>query len=215
MRVGQYGDGQCVVQQGDEPDYLYIIIEGQLRSLRRNEDGDEVTLRLLGHPESCMGATIFMGGGAPVTIESIGSSRLAQIPSKFVKNLVLKDSRLAQNMLELAARHFHQAINQIEMITIKTPVQRIGSYLLHQHIKQRSRDMSFTLKFRKGVIANHLGMTPETLSRALQKIKDMGIGIDGQTIRLSDAYALCHFCDLETSQNCRFAKEGDCPHCHF
>ena len=215
MRVGQYGDGQCVVQQGDEPDYLYIIIEGQLRSLRRNEDGDEVTLRLLDPGVSCMGTVLFMGGLSPVTVETVGEVRIFQLPGHFVKNLVLQHPQFANSMLGIIAANYRGAIQQIDTVTLRTPLQRIGHYLLVEHTLNGSDDLMFELRFKKSLIDSHLGMTPETLSRAFRKIQAYGITIDGQRVRLKDAFALCHFCDLSTKELCPYRANSDCPFCEI
>ena len=75
--------------------------------------------------------------------------------------------------------------------------------------------MSFELRFRKTLIASHLGMTPETLSRAFQKMRQLGITVDGSTIRLKDAFALCHFCDLNSRETCEYKDSEHCARCRL
>jgi hypothetical protein len=58
-------------------------------------------------------------------------------------------------------------------------------------------------------------MTPETLSRAFRKMQQYGITIDGMTVRLKDAFALCHFCDLDTKECCPFRGSKDCLICEI
>jgi len=206
-------DGHILVHQGDPPSHMFFVLEGQLRTLLTNEDGREVTLRLLDPGVSCMGTVLFMGGLSPVTVETVGEVRIFQLPGHFVKNLVLQHPPFATSMIGIIATNYRGAIEQIDTVTLRTPLQRIGHYLLVEHILSGSKNLMFELRFKKSLIASHLGMTPETLSRAFRKMRQYGITIDGQTVRLKDAFVLCHFCDLNTKESCPFRNNPDCPFC--
>lgn len=208
-----YENGRTLVQQGDEPEYVYFIVEGRVRTLRANIDGDEATIRMLEPGDICMEAVIFMGGTSPIAVQTIEDSRLMLIPANFVKKFVLQDHQFAANLLEIVTHHYKNAMHQIDAMAIKTPVQRVGYYFLQKHMEQGSDNMDFELPFKKSTIANHLGITPETFSRALGQIKKMGIEVDGEKIRMKDAYALCHFCDLDSAAECTLSNKEDCPHC--
>lgn len=209
--VRNVGDGHILVHQGDQPSHMFFVLEGQLRTLLTNEDGREVTLRLVDPFVSCMGTVLFMGGLSPVTVETVGEVRIFQLPGHFVRNLVLQHPPFANSMLGIIAANYRGAIQQIDTVTLRTPLQRIGHYLLVEHILNGSDDLMFELRFKKSLIASHLGMTPETLSRAFRKIQAYGITIDGQRVRLKDAFALCHFCDLSTKELCPYRDNSDCP----
>lgn len=209
----KYESGRMLVQQGDEPTYAYFIVEGRVTTLRRNIDGDEAIIRMLEPGETCMEAVLFMGGPSPITVQTAADSQLLLIPGNFVKNFVLQNHQFANNLLRIVTRHYKTAMHQIDAMTIKTPVQRVGYYFLQKHMERGSDNMEFDLPFKKATIANHLGITPETFSRALSQIKKMGVDINGERIKLKDAYALCHFCDLDTAHDCMIAKKDDCSHC--
>lgn len=208
-----YESGRTLVQQGDEPDYVYLIIEGRVRTLRANVDGDEATIRMLEPGDICMEAVTFMGGTSPIAVQTVEDCRLMLIPASFVKKFVLQDHQFSANLLEIVTHHYKNAMHQIDAIAIKTPVQRVGYYFLQKHIEQGSNNLEFELPFKKLTIANHLGMTPETFSRALAQIKKSAIEVDGEKIRMREAFALCHFCDLDTAQDCTIPNTKDCPNC--
>ncbi len=211
--IQNFESGQLIVGQGDTPKYLYLIIEGHIRTFRANSEGDEATIRMLNVGETCMEAVIFMGGPSPVSMQATEKSRLLRIPESFIKSLVLKDPQFANNLLQIVTHHYKDAMHQIDAMAIKTPVQRVGYYFLQKHIEHGSDNTAFDLPFKKATIASHLGMTPETFSRALSKIKTMGINVEGEKILMKDAYALCHFCDLDAAHECTLSTKEDCPSC--
>lgn len=211
--IQNFDSGVTLVQQGDEPTHVYFIIEGNIRTLRTNVDGDEATIRLLEPGNTCMEAVLFMGVPSPITVQVSKDARLMLISGNFVKNLVLRDHQFSANILEIVTYHYKNAMHQIDSISIKTPLQRVGYYFLQKHLEQDPKNMLFELPFKKSTIANHLGMTPETFSRALGQIKKMGIEVDGEKIRMEEAYALCHFCDLDSAHECTLSNKEECSHC--
>ena len=208
-----YKAGHVLVQQGDEPTHVYFVIEGRVRTLRTNEDGDEATIRMLEQGEICMEAVLFMGGPSPIAVQIVEDAQLMLIPGDFVKRFVLQNHQFATNLLKIVAHHYKTAMHQIDAMATKTPVQRVGYYFLQKHMEQGSDNMEFELPFKKSIIANHLGITPETFSRALSQIKKMGIKVEGEKIRLKDAYTLCHFCDLDSAYHCTLSIKESCLHC--
>lgn len=204
---------QILVHQGDTPAHVYFILEGLIRSFRSNSEGGEATIRMLGAGDTCMEAVIFMGSPSPITVQTLSDAHLILIPEKFMKSFTLQDTQFANNLLKIVTHHYKNAMHQIDAMATKTPVQRVGYYFLQQHMEQGSDHMDFELPFKKSTIANHLGMTPETFSRALLQIKKTGVEIDGEVIRLQDAYALCHFCDPDTAHNCTLSNKEECPAC--
>lgn len=211
--IKSFADGELLLAQGDLPHHMFVIIAGQLRTHLTSEDGGDITLRLLEPGESCMGVILFTGSLSPYAISAVGDTKLLQLPSRFIRHLVIDQPDFAASMLHLAASNYRGTIAQVDAVTLRTPFQRIGHYLLVEFIATNSDALTFDLRFKKSLIANHLGMTPETLSRAFHKMRALGIITDGRTITMKDAFALCHFCDLNTRETCPRKDNAACSTC--
>ena len=211
--IQEYDASKILVQQGDIPEGIYVVIEGALKTLRLNEDGEEAIIRMLQPSDTCMEAVLFMGGPSPISVEAMTKCKLLIIPEKIVKSHVMTDARFAVNILRVVTRHYKNAIHQIDAMQLKSPLQRIGYYFLTKHLEAGHESLEFVLPFKKQVIANYLGITPETFSRALKQMRDLGINVSDDTIRMKDAYALCHFCDADTAALCPKHTDdcADCP----
>jgi CRP-like cAMP-binding protein len=207
-----YEGGRVIFQQGDTPAHVYVVIEGTLRTLRNGEDGEEATIRLLRPGETCMEAVIFMGGPSPISVQTMEDSQVLLVPAAFIKNHALRDGQFATNLLQIVTHHYKNAMHQIDAMQIKSPVQRIGYFFLEKFLEAGKPD-DLTLPFKKTIIANYLGMTPETFSRALNKIRELGVDIDGERIHLKDAFVLCRFCDADMAHMCPRKDTGECPLC--
>lgn len=202
--------GREIVQHGDEVKYLYVIIEGSVKTLRASPEGEEATIRMLTAGDTFMDAVIFMGGKSPIRATALKQSKLLMIPAHIIRQQVLRDGQLGENLLKIVSNHYKNAMQQIDSIVTKTPVARLGYYFLKLHMEQNPDSMQVELPFQKSMIANHLGMKPETFSRALKKLKSIGIDVDHERITLGDAYSLCHFCDPDTSFSCPKQGTPDC-----
>lgn len=203
---------KLLVQQGDTPEGVYLVIEGTVKTFRLNEEGEEATIRMLEPGETCMEAVLFMGGPSPISVQTLTKCKLLMIPEQIVRNQVLVDAQFAVNILRIVTHHYKNAMHQIDAMNIKSPLQRVGYYFLSKHLEAGHDDLEFTLPFKKQIIANYLGMTPETFSRTLKQMKAIGINVNEDKIRLKDAYALCHFCDSDTASLC-LKHHDNCDKC--
>jgi len=206
-------EGQEITAQGDDATYLFYILKGSVKTQRFNSDGKEATIRMLGAGETFMEDAIFIGSKSPVYAITTRDSRLLMIPAETVRRRALSDPQLACNLMKILSRHYKNAIQQIDSIVTKSPVERLGYYFLKLHMEQGSDSMDIALPFQKSTIANHLGITPETFSRALSQIKKIGIDVDHEKLTLRDAYALCHFCDADMATDCHRFNTPDCHLC--
>lgn len=202
-----------IVQQGDVPQGIYLVIEGSLKTLRLNECGGEATIRLLEPGDTCMEAVIFMGRlFAHIRADSYEMQNTYD-SGEVHQNQIIADAQFAVNILRIVTRHYKNAMHQIDAMQIKSPLQRVGYYFLTKHLEAGHHNLEFVLPFKKQIIANYLGMTPETFSRTLKKMKTIGVNIDDDFIRIKDAFALCHFCDSDTASLCPKYNDdcSDCP----
>jgi len=208
-----FPQGKLLVQQGDKPEYVYFIIEGTVRTLRQDENGREATIRLLQPGETCMEAVVFMDGDSPIAVQTAGRAKLLLIPAGIIRHTALNDTQFANNLLSIVTHHYKNAMHQIDAMHIKNPAQRLGYYFLLKHLERGHDKPEFTLPFQKSAIANYLGMTPETFSRTLQKLKRQGIGFDDGVITMRDAYTLCGYCDSDSETLCKTREKPACFSC--
>lgn len=205
--------GQMIVEQGDQPAHLSWIVSGRTKTLRYSPEGNEATIRMLGKGETFMDAVIFMGGPSPIGVRALEDTTVLMIPAESVRRHALHDSQFACNLLKIVTKHYRDSIQQIDSIVTKTPVERLGYYFLKLHLDQGIDNLDISLPFQKSTIANYLGMTPETFSRALNQIKKSGIEIKNDEMTMKDAFVLCHFCDTDTAAVCPKFNTSDCPLC--
>ncbi len=201
---------QTLISQEDSTEQIYIILEGTLKTSRVDKDGDEATLRLFKPQEICLDAAVFADGPSTINIQSTKKSKILAISNKFLYEQVPTNRQLALNFLKIVTKQYKNAIYQIDAISIKSPVHRVGYYLLLKYFELANKRLDFEIPFKKQTIANHLNMTPETFSRTLKHLKTMGVNIQNGRVSLDNRKVLCSFCDSDTAELCAKYKNGKC-----
>jgi len=77
-------------------------------------------------------------------------------------------------MLGMLSRRLHEKIGQIEALSLQSAQTRIANYLLSESRKAGSSG-EFELPIGKKYVANFLSVKPETFSRALTALEQVGI----------------------------------------
>jgi CRP-like cAMP-binding protein len=89
---------------------------------------------------------------------------------------------------------------------LKNTKERLGWFLASVNTNNLGK-----LPISKSLLASYLGMTPESLSRALKKLKDEGISIENKAIKMQTGNELCSYCDKVIGSNCNLFGSKDCP----
>ncbi len=205
-----FASGAMIFQQGEEARWLYIVLKGAAKTFRYSDNGSEAVVRLLQSDDILIENTLFPSFATPVYAQTTAPSLLLMVPIQALE----AQTETAKILLNIALQCYSEAIQQIDCLTLKTPLERVGYYLLEKHIKKEDDSSEVILPGSKSAIASHLGMTPETFSRTLKQLKEQGIDVLGKQVQIQDMFALCEFCDLELASQCKNYIENNCPvHC--
>ena len=156
---------------------------------RTTADGDEAIIAVVPRGQSFAEAAVFEEGAYPVSASLVEASRLLSIPAHPFLQKVIGDGRMVMKMMASMSRRLRQLVNQVEDLSLKSSVERVAGYLATLCLDQQG-STTVRLPLDKAVIAKHLGMQPETLSRSLARLRGMGIVADGSTVRISDVAEL-------------------------
>ena len=80
-----YESGRILIQQGDNPECIFLVLDGSLKTSRINEDGGEAIIRMLEAGDTCMEAVLFMGIPSPINVQAMSAAKILKIPDSVVK----------------------------------------------------------------------------------------------------------------------------------
>ncbi len=179
--------------QDEAADRFFVLLEGWVKLYRVTRDGVEAVVKVVAPGETFAEAAMFASGKFPVCAEAVADARLMTLTADGFARCLREDDQIAFAMLgslSLRLRHLVQAIEELQ---VQPTPQRVGSFLLH-FCPEGPGSAMFALPFDKALIARRLGMQPETFSRALAKLRAVGVEAHGSAVSIADLEALRRFC---------------------
>lgn len=172
--VVELAAGQMLFAVGDPVEVFYWVNEGLIRLYRSSPQGDEKVIELVGPGRAFAEAALFMGGHYPVNAAAQLPSRLIAIDGAGFKSWLAQDVSRCFRLLAGMSARLHKLVDEIDRLTLMKGTDRLLQYLLDRSDPDESGRMVVELEAPKQVIASRIGVKPETLSRLLHKLSDLG-----------------------------------------
>ena len=180
-----YEKGTMLFHQGEPASAFFIILDGWVKIYRTTTDGLEVVLHVFKRGESFAEAAMFLGGRYPASAETVAPSRLLKIDGEGFRARIRERPELAMSMLASASYQLKMLVEQIEQIKVRSAPQRIADFLI-RITPAREGSAVVELPFEKSLLANRLGMKPESFSRALRRLRSYGVTVDREIVEIAD-----------------------------
>ena len=190
--VRNHEKGTLLFQQGEPAGSFFVVLDGWVKLFRLTPDGSEAVVGVFRRGETFAEAAIFLGGRYPVSAEVVTSARLLSIDGEMLRRRIREQPDLALSMLASASYHLKFLVEQIEQIKLLSAPQRIADFLIGL-CPLREGSCTVDLPYEKALIASRLGMKPESLSRALAKLRPLGVQVEREHVSIVDVALLVQF----------------------
>ena len=186
--VYSYPAKKHLFRQGDPVKFLYIVCSGIVQECREVCDGHKVTANIYTVGDVFCKTSMFLKDRVHQTNAiAVSAVDIMELPmEKFKENLLKYESVATQLFSSLAQFSFMKQVEVEQQITM-TAAQLLASFLRQICDLHGLDPRGFTLPYKKSLIASRLGMELETLSRALPKLKEFGISVQGSYVSFVQA----------------------------
>ena len=188
--------GETLFEAGQPGTHFFAVVTGKVRVFRASLSGKEQILSVFTAGESFAEVPVFEGKTYPASAQALEDSVLLAIPRRGFVELLRREPELALGVMALLASRLRLFVGQIAQLSLKEVPERLAGYLLLLRAAQ-GRD-ELTLDLPKGQIASYLGTIPETLSRAIKKLTDLGlVEVAGSRVRVLDPAGLAALAEAD------------------
>ena len=181
--------GAFIFHKGDHCKGFYIAVTGNVKISFLSLAGKEHVVRIIGPGQSFAEAIAFYDKPAPVSVQALSAATVLFIPTEIVFKSIEENPICARAMLAGLSRRLHQLMSEIESLTLYSGSQRVIGYLL-----QNEAGTYVDVPVSYNILASHLNLTPESLSRILHSLSNEKlINLDGKLIHINDIDKLRSF----------------------
>lgn len=176
LHVRAFEQGETLFDQGDHASSFFMLDRGTIKLFRVSAGGHEKIMRLIQAGQSFAESVMFMGEPRyPVNAQGLTPGRLVSISAPAYMRVMETSFAICRTVMARMTERIQSHWDEIEALTLQNTQYRIVHYLLGLVPTAEAPSADLSLPTRKGVIANHLGVTPETLSRVLRVLQEEDI----------------------------------------
>jgi len=189
MREKTYPRGSVIVFEDDPGDSLFIVREGRVKVVLVAEDGREVILGVLGVGEYFGELSLIDDQPRSAHVIAMEDSVLLVLRREDFRKRVESSPRVAWSLLHELSRRLRRADGKIGGLVLLDVPGRIARLLLE--MAEESGNASIEKPLTHQTIAQMIGASRETVSRAMREFQDAGwITVERRRISVADRAAL-------------------------
>ena len=166
---------QMLFQEGDDAGNVYNILAGMLKLYKLLPDGRRQITGFV-HRGDFLG--ISATGAYSYGAEAITDVALCRFPRRQLYLLFDRFPKIEGRLLGIATDELTAAQDQMLLLGRKTAAEKLASFLLGLARRMNGvdgEDKPVTVPMTRGDIADYLGLTVETVSRTLGRLKKAGL----------------------------------------
>ena len=164
--------GEELFAEGDEAEFFYQVVSGAIRSYKLLSDGrrqiDAFHLR----------GDIFgleAGSNHRFSAEAVGGATVIGYRRSRLSALIEDDAAFRDRIMTATLRSLERAQDHMLLLGRKTAQEKMATFLLDMAERLSKDDEHFELPMQRSDIADHLGLTIETVSRTLTQFARSGL----------------------------------------
>mgnify|MGYP000075315570 CR=1 FL=1 len=160
-----------MVDIGDPIVYMPLLLKGQLRILREDDEGNELLLYYIRPGETCAMSLTCCSGNAVSNVRAVAEedTELLLLPIQIIDEWTTKYPSFKSFILKTYQKRFEELLNTIDGIAFHNLDDRLS-----QLLKQKSEKEGSELKTTHQELANQLNSSREVISRLLKQMERKG-----------------------------------------
>ncbi|MBL1221102.1 Crp/Fnr family transcriptional regulator [Chryseobacterium sp. L7] len=168
-----YKPAEYIFSEGDNPNYYYQIISGEVKLNNYNEEGKEFIQLLLSNGQSCGESVLFINKPYPMNAEALTDCNVLRLQRSVFLELLSSSPRLCLEVSSFLSQILYDKTVKMQNISSQSPAIRLRG--LMDYLKKSSHDdespFSFTIPLTRQQMADHTGLCVETAIRTIKHME--------------------------------------------
>ena len=161
---------EFILWEGDEPDYFYVVAEGQVKVVKNSSTGREFIIAFFGPGEMFGEVAVFEGKPYPASAQATSACRILAIKRQSFLDFLATRPQVALRIINILGGRLRDAQGRLKDFAGERVEQRLARILL-----MLASRMGNTLRFTRQELADMAGTTTETAIRVTGGLSERGI----------------------------------------
>ncbi|MCR4904159.1 MAG: Crp/Fnr family transcriptional regulator [Butyrivibrio sp.] len=167
VEVVNLSKNDYVFREGEDAEYISIILDGQVKLSRFDAEGRENIIMILYSHDTIWESMFLENSTFPYSAVALTDVTFCKIYNNDFSR-VLKNPNAAMRIVLLLSRKLHDANVRNVLLATRDPKARVAGFLLYR----RDRSSDNVIELRLEDIAASIGLRLETVSRKLGELQD-------------------------------------------
>jgi CRP-like cAMP-binding protein len=177
-----HGKNDYIFNQGDPPDWFYILGTGEVRIIKHSPSGKDVIIEIIGPDEVFGGVAVINDFPYPASAQAMTASDSIRITRANLLGLIERYPQISKNALGFIGRRLQDAHDKMKDIAVERVERRIANALIKFAVRSEKGEkksagpmknvpVKLALKLTRQDIAEMVGTTVETSIRVMSRLQ--------------------------------------------
>jgi CRP/FNR family transcriptional regulator, polysaccharide utilization system transcription regulator len=163
---------EIIFMEGDEADYVVFINKGKIKTYNTDREGRELIITFYGAGDFIGYLDLLESKLYRESAEALEESEIISIPKEDFFSLLYSNRDVALRFIQLLSNNMAELKERLHNLAYSSVRRRVADSLLTIGKKYSSASQTKSINISRENLANHVGVTPETLSRTLHDFID-------------------------------------------
>jgi len=192
--IKKFNKQSIVFYEGDESNYLYILLEGTVRLYKTSPKGSEIQIKRMDAPNTIGEYACFEKESFPVTCEFITDGTMGLLHFDKVYEY-LDNKEFSLGLIKSLTSKVMMLSSLVHKETILSSEAKVADLMIER--------VTIFNRLKNNEIAGILNLTPETFSRIMSKFKKESIiSVEKHTLTILNKEALYMIIETNTVKEC-------------
>ncbi len=194
IHLKKFKKNSIVFYEGDESDYLYVLLEGSVKLYKTSPKGSQIQIKRMSSPNTIGEYACFEKIPFPVTCEFITDGIIGLLHFNNVYKY-LNNKEFSLGLIKSLTSKVVMLFSILHKETILSSEAKVADLMLN--------NISIFKRLKNNEIAGILNLTPETFSRIITKFKrEYIIKMERDGLKILNREALKIIVETNTVKNC-------------
>jgi len=194
LYIKKFTKNSIVFYEGDESDYFYILLDGNIKLYKTSPKGSQVQIRRMKAPNTIGEYACFEKAPFPATCEFISDGVMGLLHFDKVYKY-LDDKEFSLGLIKSLTSKVMMLSSLVHKETILSSEAKVADLMIE--------NITIFNRLKNNEIAGILNLTPETFSRIITKFKKESIvKVEKNRLKILNLEALYIIVETNTVKNC-------------